>query len=209
MNERCSARRLSTALVAAALAIPAACRQSTPGPCVIDPLGCGPPDVLTLDPSCELVGALQVTLGDGNIATFMPLTPELEPELQYGSQGGQHYQLGVRIDNPAPSAPGLEIHFIVRGAIECPLEAGRCAEWSTLAERRAVVTDEALLQTTSEGAVVTAGYVVVLEESPYWWAGEVDTRVQVVAEVRDRCDRRGTAIFDFIAPGYIVETGPY
>ena len=150
-----------------------------------------------------------MALGDGVNEMFTPLSLEAEPELHYGPQGGQHYVLGMRVDNPNPSAPGFEIRFVVRGATECALDAEGCAEWVTFAERTAIVNDEALLRTTVEGAVVAAGYVVVLDEHPYQWAGAVDTRVQIVAEVRDRCDRRGAAAYDFVATGYTHETGYY
>lgn len=181
-------------------------QPENPEPCEMDPLGCDAPESLPLDASCTLSDPLVVTLGEGE-SDFTPLSPSHPPPINYGFQGGQHYYLGVDVANPYAASPGLEVNFTIQVAADCPLDAASCPEWTPFASRKAVITDKALLHTTASGSVETTGYVVVLDEDPtYWQGGGVETRVQIRAEVRDRCDRKGSAVVDFIASSESAES---
>ncbi|MEZ4384555.1 MAG: hypothetical protein R3A79_24720 [Nannocystaceae bacterium] len=168
-----------------------------PEPCEMDPLGCAPPAELELDPDCARTDPLVVQLGQGE-STYAPLTGG-PVEVHYGFQGGQHFFLGVAVDNPALGSPGLEITFTIRGALECDLEAaaGACDPWTDFGARTLVVADPSLW-TVVDGALETTGYLVVLDEDPDWWAYERWGRIDVRAEVRDACDRRGSVDYSYI-----------
>jgi len=165
--------------------------------CEMDPLGCAPETMLVLDPTCTRDDPLIISLGEGE-STYTPLSDEHWPEVNSGFQGGQHFFLGVELDNPEVGSPGLEIQFVVRAAEECPIEApSNSCTWTTFGARDLVVTDPALLITVGD-KLTTTGYVVILDENPEWvynsWA-----RVDVSATVRDACDRVGSATFSYIA----------
>lgn len=168
-----------------------------PEPCEMDPLGCVPPEELELDPDCTRADPLVVHLGQGE-STYAPLISG-PAEVHYGFQGGQHLFLGVAVDNPELDSPGLEITFSIRGSLECPLEAaaGECTEWFQFGKRTLVVADPSLWA-VSGGTLVTSGYLVVLDEDPTWWAYERWGRVDVQADVRDACDRKGSASYSYI-----------
>lgn len=169
-----------------------------PEPCEMDPLGCGEQAELKIDPTCTRTDPLIVKIGDG-ASTYMSFTDSHEPEIQYGFQGGQHFYLGVEIENPEFDSPGLEITFEVRGSLGCALEtpADMCTDWMSFAMRSLVVTDPALLKTSGEH-LTTTGYVTVLESDPWWWAEGQAGRIEITAQVRDACDRRGNATFSYL-----------
>ena len=169
-----------------------------PQPCEMDPLGCGDQAELQLDPTCTRTDPLIVNLGDGE-STFMLLHDSHDPEIHYGFQGGQHFFLGVEIENPEFDSPGLEITFTVRGSLGCALEtpAEECTDWMSFAMRKLVVNDPKLLKANGD-SLTTTGYVTVLEADPSFWAVTSPGRIEITAQVRDACDRRGNATFNYI-----------
>ncbi len=175
-----------------------------PEPCEMDPLGCDPETMLELDPDCTRADPLVLSLGEGE-TDFSPLSDEHWPETHYGFQGGQHFFLGVELDNPEFDSPGLEIHFVVRVADGCPEDAPveACA-WTTFGDRELVTTDPDLLIAAGE-RLRTTGYVVVLDEDPNWQY-DTSVRVEVSATVRDACDRSGSSAFTYVVDPSPVES---
>ncbi len=169
--------------------------EPPPDPCEMDPLGCDPETMLELDPSCTRVDPLAVGLGQGE-TTFSRLGDGREPETHYGFQGGQHFFLGVELGNPELDSPGLEIHFVVRVAEECPLDApANTCDWTTVGDRELVTSDPDLLVAAGE-TLTTTGYVVVLDRDPNR-RDDTSARVDLSATVRDACDRRGELTFSY------------
>lgn len=178
--------------------------EDPPETCEMDPLGCDPETMLVLDPSCTRDDPLIVSLGDGE-STYTPLTELHPPEVHYGFQGGQHFFLGVELDNPELGSPGLEIQFVVRAAEECPVDApSNTCTWTTYGARDLVVVDRKLLVAVGDH-LTTTGYVVILDEDPSW-AYDTPIRVDVSATVRDACDRIGSATFSYITEPYPGES---
>ena len=164
----------------------------------MDPLGCGDQEKLEIDPSCTRTDPLIVNLGDGQ-STYMPLSESHPPDIHYGFQGGQHFFMGIEVENPEFDSPGLEITFEVRGSLGCTLDTptDMCSDWMSFAMRRLVVSDPALLRANGEH-LTTTGYVTVLESDPWWWAESQPGRIEITAQVHDACDRQGSATFSYI-----------
>lgn len=170
------------------------CTPDPPDPCDLDPLGCGGPSHLEVDPACPLVGDLTVALGEGEF-DLQVLTAGERPTLHHGGQGGVHLALGVRVDDPATAYPGLEIAFSARVG-PCEVDDLECV-WTDLGARRLVVTD-ADLWTITDGALETTGYIVVLDGDPEWYGDGGEARAVLRAEVKDRCGRVGVAVHDYL-----------
>ncbi len=128
-------------------------------------------------------------------------------DVHYGFQGGQHAFLGVAVDNPELDSPGLELTFTIRGSLGCALEtpSTNCFSWVEFGNRRLVIADPELW-TSSDGGLQTTGYLVILEEDPQWWANESWGRIDVMVDVRDACNRRGSASYSYIV-GDATTTG--
>lgn len=163
-------------------------------PCELDPLGCESSDHIQQNPACTLTGDLVVAVGEGEEALDLFVGDD-RPTIHYGSQGGQHMFLGVRVDDPAVDYPGLEIDFSVVAA-PCDVDDDTCT-WMDFGQRHLVVTDPGLLK-ISGGALETTGYVVILEGDPEWAADGGWIRVVLRAEVSDACGRAGAGVFDYV-----------
>lgn len=150
-------------------------------PCDADPAGCGEGDSFELDPSCTLEGDLMIELGQGQNA-YAPLGAGELPEVHYGSQGGTHMWIGVRVANHARDYPKLEIE------LELLWAQGACdpeCDWQVSTERTLVVGESDLELTDDAGAQV-AGITM--------FGGEETGAVR--ATVRDPCGRTGTLLHE-------------
>lgn len=180
------------------------CEPAPPDPCDLDPLGCDDnTSHLEVDPSCPLVGDLEVAIGEGEGALHL-LAAGARPTIHYGAQGGVHLALGVRVDDFAAGYPGLEIEFSAQVG-PCEVDDLECA-WTDLGARHLVVTDDDLWTVTS-GVLETTGYIVVLDGDPEWYGEGEGQRAVIRAEVKDRCGRVGTAVHDYLISGGATGTG--
>lgn len=150
-----------------------------PDPCAMDPAGCGEGEEFQLDPSCTLDGELVVEVGEGTDG-FDPLGPGQLPAVHYGTQGGTHMWVGVRVANHARDYPQLEI------TVQSLWANGACdpeCDWSVNNER-VLVVDEPELEYTADGGAQVGGITLFGSES----TGAIR------ATVRDPCGRQGTVL---------------
>lgn len=179
-------------LVLAALALPlVGCPlfgpSPAPGPPCEDDLTACSNDTSKFveDPTCELTGELEVTLGEGQ-DSFSALAPGQEPEIYFGAQGGQHMWLGVRVDNPAPDRPLLK----VRVSMEyCDADCENPASWVG-DNVREIVADESTLTTTGAGQLEVTG---ILAQIFNWELGS-SRRIEML--VTDPCSRQGLIVHE-------------
>ena len=176
------------------------CGPVDPGPCQQDRLGCGgdPVDFPHLT-DCAVTDPLVVSIGEGANA-FAPLAAGAVPELHYGFQGGQHFFLGFRVENPALDLyDQLMVTLWVAQGPECALEPHEVGAVPEACERdlgfrEVVIGAEQWPLNVVDGAVEEYGLLVVLD---YPIAG-----VQAVAavEVEDPCGRTGSASVTWTEP---------
>jgi hypothetical protein len=149
MNPRAPLRH--PAYVAAALCW--ACGPSSPpggDPCAFDPLGCAESSEFQVDPGCTNQTALEVELGQDE-GGFQPFSATTEPTIHFGSQGGQHLELGFRISNPDATHRRFRVSLGLRARAGSP-DGGTAT--------RQLVVDETVLEPGPDGSLQLAGLVV-------------------------------------------------
>jgi hypothetical protein len=153
-------------------------------PCEDDVNGCANDSgTFVEDPTCELTGALELELGEGQ-DVYSPLATGEMPEVYDGFQGGQHIWLGVRVKNPDLQHSSLRIDIALS---VCEMQCGDPQNWSLDNERTLVVGSRTITLTENgwfeeEGVLVTLGI----------WGVATHRRVEMV--VTDPCGREGLAI---------------
>jgi hypothetical protein len=148
-------------------------------PCDLDALGCDTSRVFRLDADCSSEGELDVALGQGR-AEFDDLEPAEAPELHYGSQGGQHLFVSLRVMNPDPE------HDLYQVFLAFQRDEG---EWADVTEREIVFSGRDAASPGDSG-VELAGLVLQLPNN-------APGSFRLVLDVRDSCDRRGRAEHPF------------
>ncbi len=149
----------------------AGCSSSSSDPCSFDALGCKAAGELEVDEGCTLDDELLVQVGSGRQA-FEALDHGQPPEVHYGSQGGMHVFVAVRVDNPDPA----HASFLFE------ISADHVVGSSHDVYSREVLVENA--KVTEGEAFEQAGLVLVID---YFDAGEL------MLEVTDSCGRTGTA----------------
>lgn len=162
-----------------------ACTSTPPSqdPCELDVLRCRARTGFEIDPACTRAGELAVELGEG-ATDFQELTAEQQPEVHWGSQGGRHLFVALRLPDPDP-AHGLFQAFIRLQDVVA--DAGADASW---AERDLVFRLEDA-RPSSDGAVELTSIVLLLPDELHPGAA------RLVLDIRDSCDRRGQASHAF------------
>lgn len=161
-------------------------------PCDDDRFGCeGDGSGFEIDPTCELEGELMVMVGAGEDG-FEPLSEGESPPVIWGSQGGQHTVLGVRVENPALDRyDRLRVELGLFNASQCPAPEDDaliepCAGDPPGGARVLVLGRDMPLQETEEGWVEEHGMVMFFDA-----VGEADVVIQAIAD--DPCGRQGVA----------------
>lgn len=176
------------------------CGPTDPDPCELDRLGCGGDavDFPHLD-SCAVSDPLVVSIGEGDNA-FAALDPGAVPELHHGFQGGQHFFLGFRVENPALDLyDQLKVTLWVAQGPECamgPHAVGAVPEscQRDLGFREVVIGGEMWPLHVVDGAVEEYGLLVVLD----FPSSGVESVAAV--EVEDPCGRTGSASVAWTEP---------
>lgn len=141
------------------------------------------PERFLIDPECSEDSDLELLLGDGHDA-FEPIPPDGEPTLHFGTQGGQHLVLGVRIANPTPDHHGFRIEVRAEAASSCP-DFGEPCEWEMLGQRSALALDPDEYSETLDGAIDIPNIFLVVSR----WQRSQMRRIDVTAT--DTCGRSG------------------
>lgn len=168
----------------ALLAVVLAAQPGCSAPCDEDPLGCGEGGEFMFAPSCELTGALEVGLGEGQ-ADFAPLTDGQEPTVHEGSQGGRHLWVGLQVADPALEYPTLKIAFRadLRDPERCDESDPDCDPWVSTGQRDLVLGPD--LPLNDEGDVEQTGILLIISI----WPTDLERRLRL--EVVDPCGREG------------------
>lgn len=154
-------------------------------PCEDDVTGCENNGEFVEDPSCELSGALDVELGEGE-DVFQSLAPGELPEAHTGIQGGQHIWAAVRVKNPALDRPSLKLRIALS---TCESDCDDPSSWRADNVRELVVGSRTLT-VTPEGWFETASILVTL----FLW-GEAEHR-KIELLVTDPCSRQGLVVLE-------------
>lgn len=170
-------------LLCAAPLVSAAC-----SPCKDDALDCGDGGEFFLAEDCELSGALEVELGEGQ-EEFSPLAPLEEPTLHEGNQGGHHFWLALRVANPALDYPLIRVVFDAEVLDEdrCGAEP-ECDPWIGTGHRELVLGPE--LAINADGVMEQTSLLLVISI----WPADVDRRLRLFAV--DQCGREATIEHD-------------
>ena len=214
------ARALSCLCVCSVFTFAGICGGEQADPCELDVLACQANLYdFALDPDCDLEGELTIEVGEGELG-YLELEPDQLPEVHYGSQGGQHVFMGMRVSNAALDRyDKLLVRF---GAYtECQIGEAcynsqqgdfLCSESSadpdsgvcefTLGERTAVLGSAKTLRVVEDGVVEEYGLIVVLDSWPVW-AGQGVLRVVVL----DPCEQQGIAEHYFPSEPAAADTG--
>lgn len=152
-------------------------------PCEDDVNGCGDGSTFVEDPTCELMGELELELGQGQ-NLYSSLGPGEMPEIYSGPQGGRHVWLGVRVKNPDLERPSLEINITLSG---CESGCDDPEAW-WLDNSRELVIGSQTITSTEEGWFEEEGMLVTLAI----WDLAAHRRVEMV--VTDPCGRQGLVV---------------
>lgn len=171
-------------LLCAAPLVSAACSS----PCKDDALDCEGGGEFFLAEDCELSGALEVELGEGQ-EEFSPLAPLQEPTLHQGNQGGHHFWLALRVANPALDYPLIQVVFDAEVLDEdrCGAEP-ECDPWIGTGHRELTLGPE--LPINADGVVEQTSLLLVISI----WPVDVDRRLRLFAV--DQCGREATIEHD-------------
>jgi hypothetical protein len=159
------------------------CSEDVDPPCENDVNGCGDDGTLVEDPTCELTGALELELGQGQ-DVYSPLATGELPEVHDGFQGGQHVWLGVRVKNPDFEHASLGIDITLS---DCEMQCGNPQNWS-VDNSRTLVVGSRTITVTDEGWFEEEGMLVTLGD----WGSATHRRVEMF--VTDPCGRQGVAM---------------
>lgn len=152
-----------------------------------------------IDPTCELTGPLELELGYGELV-FNTLPEGHVFKVTFGAQGGSHVYGALRLNNPAPDHPSLEVVFELLSDEDC----GPVFDEVDVAALGWAYSEEELeeecppqrtgfrhgllrppLYTTEDGAVEAAG--IIIFHTLYGGGGGERVRLSV----RDPCGRVG------------------
>lgn len=197
---RGSVSRAPQVLLGAALI--AACTDAPPrtNPCDLDVLECRPATGFRLDAACSSDEPLAVRLGQGQSA-FEPFEPSEAPVVHYGSQGGRHLFVALRLPSPDPEHELFQAYIQLgspsgdgglRGDAERALvfEGDQAASQPKGPAASFVGLDGAPADSMNE-ALELSGIILVLPERALLGAAELRL------DIRDSCDRRGQAVHEF------------
>jgi hypothetical protein len=167
-------------LLCAAPLVSAACGP----PCNDDAFDCEGGVEFSFAEDCQLGGALELELGQGQ-DEFSPLAPLQEPTLYEGVQGGHHFWLALRVDNPALDYPLIQVVFDAEVLDEnrCGAEP-ECDPWIGTGHRELTLGPE--LPLNDDGVVEQTSLLLVISI----WPVDVERRLRVFAV--DECGREAT-----------------
>jgi hypothetical protein len=150
-------------------------------PCKDDALDCEAGNEFMLAEDCELSGALEVELGQGQ-DEFSLLAPLQEPTLYEGAQGGHHFWLALRVDNAALDYPLIQVVFDAEVFDEdrCGTDP-ECDPWIGTGHRELTLGPE--LPLNDDGVVEQTSLLLVISI----WPVDVERRLRLFAE--DECGR--------------------
>ncbi len=176
-------RNMVWGLLCAAPLVSAACT-----PCKDDALDCEGGTEFSIAEDCELSGALEVELGQGQ-DEFSPLAPLQEPTLYEGPQGGHHFWLALRVDNPDLDYPLIQVVWDAEVFDEdrCGAEPD-CDPWIGTGHRELTLGPD--LPITDDGAVEQTALLLVISI----WPVDVERRLRLYT--LDECGREATIEHD-------------
>jgi hypothetical protein len=150
---------------------------SSPGgdPCRLDALSCRNASAFELDDNCADPVALDVDLGQGQEA-FRALSDQEPPQLYFGTQGGQHVFLAIRVVQPDPR------HDRYEATLSLEVEAND-GQWDPQAERT-LAFSSADADVSTEGALELYGLVLRLPDAA------LQDPARLALDLRDSCDTR-------------------
>jgi hypothetical protein len=154
------------------------CTSAPPGsdPCQLDTLSCrGGASAFELDDDCPDPAPLAVELGDGQEA-FRSLAEQQSPELHYGTQGGQHVFLAIRVAEPDPRHDRYEATLSLE-------VRGNDGQWAPQAERT-LLFSAADAAVSPDGALELYGLVLQLPDAA------LQDPARLALDLRDSCDTR-------------------